>query len=55
MVIYLISDLDEDTDEENAPRCVTCDEPIVDEPTYRVVTWIEDGEPQTEHFCDEAC
>lgn len=49
------SDLGEDVTEESAPRCENCGEPIVRERSHRVVTWIEDGEVQTAHFCDEAC
>lgn len=49
------SDLGEDVTEEDAPRCATCGEPIVREATHRVITWIEDGEVQTAHFCDEEC
>ena len=49
------SDLGTDVTEENAPRCASCGDPIVNEPTHRVVTWVDDGEVQTRHFCDEAC
>jgi hypothetical protein len=49
------SELEEDGTEENAPRCRTCDEPIVRDPDHRVVTWVEDGSVHTEHFCDESC
>lgn len=49
------SDLGTDVTEENAPRCASCDDPIVNEPTHRVVTWINDGTVETRHFCDEAC
>lgn len=48
------SDVGEDT-EETAPTCATCGEKIVNEPSHRVLTRIEDGEMKTEHFCDEAC
>lgn len=48
------SDVGEDT-EETAPTCATCGEKIVNEPSHRVLTRIEDGEVKTEHFCDEAC
>jgi uncharacterized protein with PIN domain len=49
------SELGEDVTEENAPRCATCGEPIVNDPDHRVITWIEDGTVQTAHFCDEQC
>lgn len=55
MTVDPTSDLGEDADEENAPRCATCGEPIANEPTHRVVTWIEDGETRIEHFCNEEC
>lgn len=44
-----------DVDPEEAPRCETCGEPIVESPTHRVVTWVEDGRAQQRHFCDEDC
>lgn len=49
------SDLGEEVSEDDAPRCETCGDPIVDEPRHRVVTWIEDGEVRTAHFCDDDC
>lgn len=49
------SDLGEDVTEDDAPRCEVCDEPIVSKSTHRVITWVEDGEVQTAHFCDEQC
>lgn len=49
------SDLEEDVSEDDAPRCRTCGDAIVDAPNHRVVTWIEDDEVRTMHFCDEAC
>lgn len=49
------SDLGTDVTEEDAPRCEVCGEPILNEPTHRVVTRIEDGEVRTTHFCDEEC
>ncbi|WP_254837575.1 DUF7576 family protein [Natronomonas marina] len=49
------SDLGEDVTEEDAPRCDACGEPIVNEATHRVITWIEDDSVQSAHFCDEAC
>lgn len=49
------SDLCEDVTEEDAPRCTVCSEPIVNEPTHRVVTWVEDGAAVTAHFCSPDC
>jgi hypothetical protein len=49
------SDLGEDVAEDDAPRCAGCGDPIVDEPAHRVVTWIEDGQVETAHFCDDDC
>lgn len=49
------SDLGEDVSEGDAPRCVTCGDPIVDDPNHRVVTWVADGTVHHAHFCDESC
>jgi hypothetical protein len=49
------SDLGEDVTEEDAPRCGTCGDPIVDSATHRVITWIDEGAVETAHFCDEDC
>jgi uncharacterized protein with PIN domain len=49
------SDLGEDVTEQEAPRCAVCGEPIVQEPSHRVVTKIEDDAVVTTHFCDSAC
>ncbi|WP_224269177.1 DUF7576 family protein [Haloprofundus salinisoli] len=49
------SSLGDDVDEENAPECATCGEKIVQSPTHRVVTWVEDGAVQHRHFCDDDC
>ena len=49
------SDLNEDVAEEDAPTCATCGAVLVDSPDHRVITWIEDGEVETAHFCDDAC
>lgn len=49
------SDLGEDVTEDDAPRCSTCGEPIVQQPNHRVITWIENESVQTAHFCDETC
>lgn len=49
------SDLGEDVSEEDAPRCATCDEPILSGTDHRVVTWVEQDEVRTVHFCDDEC
>jgi hypothetical protein len=49
------SDLCEDVSEDDAPRCATCGDPIVDSADHRVITWIEDGTVRSAHFCDERC
>lgn len=49
------SELGEDVTEEDAPRCAVCDEPLVQESDHRVVTWIDDDEVRTAHFCGESC
>lgn len=49
------SDLNEDVSEEEAPACATCDATLTAASNHRVITWIEDEEVQTVHFCDEDC
>jgi hypothetical protein len=49
------SDLGADVSEDDAPRCEVCDDPIVNETTHRVITWIEDGAVRTAHFCSDSC
>lgn len=49
------SDLNEDVSPEDAPDCEHCGETLVDSPDHRVLTWVEDGEVQAAHFCDEDC
>ncbi|WP_336133468.1 DUF7576 family protein [Natronomonas amylolytica] len=49
------SDLGEDVSEDDAPRCEVCDDPIVNETTHRVITWVEGGSVRTAHFCSETC
>jgi uncharacterized protein with PIN domain len=49
------SDLGEDVTEEDAPVCESCGAAIVDSPRHRVVTWIQDEEVQSAHFCDDDC
>lgn len=49
------SDLNEDVSEEDAPDCEVCGAALAAAPDHRVVTWIDDGEVQTAHFCDDDC
>jgi hypothetical protein len=49
------SDLEEDVSEEEAPSCAVCGDAIVESPTHRVTTWIDEGAVQTVHFCDDEC
>ncbi|WP_336022118.1 DUF7576 family protein [Halobellus salinisoli] len=49
------SDLGEDVDEDNAPSCAACGSKIIQSPTHRVVTRVEDGTVRTQHFCSDAC
>jgi hypothetical protein len=49
------SDIGEDVSEDDAPVCETCGDVVVDTPNHRVITWVEDGQVQSAHFCDESC
>lgn len=49
------SDHNEDVSPEDAPECATCGKAVVDEPNHRVITWVDDGEVQAAHFCDDDC
>lgn len=49
------SDLGEGVTEENASRCASCGDPIVQDPNHRVITWVEESTVKTAHFCDERC
>lgn len=49
------SDLGEDVTEADAPRCSACEEPIVNAPNHRVLTWIEGDSVRSAHFCDDEC
>lgn len=42
-------------DEEDAPRCETCGEPIVEDPDHTVIPRVEDGQAVHYHFCGEEC
>jgi len=48
------SDLEEDVDEESAPRCVTCGGPALGT-GRRTVTWTDDGEAVHRQFCSQDC
>ena len=48
------SDLEEDVDEESAPRCVTCGEPVLG-PGRRTVTWVDGDDAVHREFCSPAC
>lgn len=48
------SDLGENVDEESAPRCATCGEPVLGV-GRRAVTWVDDDRVEYRHFCDEKC
>ncbi|WP_418282522.1 DUF7576 family protein [Halorubrum sp. DTA98] len=48
------SDLGEDVDEESAPRCATCGEPVLGT-GHRTVTWIVGDHAEHRHFCDQEC
>ena len=37
------------------PFAYNCEKKIINEPTHRVLTRIEDSEVKTEHFCDGDC
>ncbi|MFA1610573.1 DUF7576 family protein [Halobellus rubicundus] len=49
------SELGEDVDEADAPECAACGEKIIQSPTHRVVTWVEDGRVASRHFCSPEC
>ncbi|WP_256393245.1 DUF7576 family protein [Natronoarchaeum rubrum] len=49
------SELEEDIDEDEAPNCEVCGEPIVEDPAHVVRTRVEDGKAYHRHFCSEAC
>ena len=44
-----------EVDPEEASECVVCGDRIVNSPSHRVVTWVEDGDVQHRHFCGDAC
>ncbi|MFC6825747.1 DUF7576 family protein [Halopelagius fulvigenes] len=49
------SDIGEDADESTAQECANCGEKILQSPTHRVVTRVEDGEARHRHFCSDEC
>ena len=48
------SDLEEDVDEESAPRCATCEEPALGV-GRRTVTWVDGADVAHRSFCSRAC
>jgi len=49
------SDLGEDVTEENAPECDICGDKIIQSPTHRVISAVEDGQAVHYHFCSDSC
>ena len=49
------SDLNEDIAAENASTCQTCGSALTDHPEHRVITWVEDDQVCSAHFCDDSC
>ena len=49
------SDIGEDITEDNAPECEQCGDAIVQSPSHRVLTAVEDGQVSHHHFCSDAC
>jgi len=43
-----------DVDEDDAPDCAACGEPVFGHES-RVVTWVADGSAVSRHFCDDSC
>ena len=48
------SNLEEEVDEDSAPRCATCGDPAYGV-GRRTVTWVDDGAVERRHFCDDDC
>ena len=48
------SDLEEDVDEESAPRCTTCGGPALGV-GRRTVTWVDGADVEHRSFCSQAC
>jgi hypothetical protein len=44
------SEIGEDVEEADAPLCAVTGDPIVEEETHRVLSWIDDGTVQRLHF-----
>ncbi len=49
------SDHNENLSEEDAPTCASCGAPILNNPNHRVLTWIEETDVRSAHFCDDDC
>ncbi len=48
------SDLEEDVNEESAPRCGACGAPVLGF-GRRTVTWVADDGIEHRHFCNDEC
>jgi len=48
------SDLEEDVDEESAPRCATCGGPALGV-GRQTVTWVDGADVVHRSFCSQAC
>ncbi|EMA68710.1 hypothetical protein C461_03747 [Halorubrum aidingense JCM 13560] len=48
------SDLEEDVDEESAPRCAVCGGPALGV-GRRTVTWVDGDAVRHRHFCTQDC
>jgi len=55
MMVDPTSDLNENVAPEDAPTCRACGEVLTDSPNHRVITWVEDGEVRSAHFCNDRC
>lgn len=49
------SELGENENPADAPRCGTCGTPVANAPDHRVITWVEEGAVRAVHFCDDSC
>jgi hypothetical protein len=49
------SELGEELPEDQLPACASCGSRIPTGPDHRVITWVEDDEVRSAHFCDERC
>lgn len=43
-------------DEDEAPACEVCGDPIIEDSDHRVITWInDDNHVEHRHFCSDDC